>query len=133
MNKYPPHKKKEVLATFKTLHGHIGETCMISDIHRETFTKWMKEDPEFRQGIEDIKQGWIDTAEAVVRKALDEDDVDVAKWVLSRLARDRGYGDKSEVEHKSLNMPVINIVLSKPEEQKTIDIPHTDVPPAQLD
>ena len=133
MNKYSPVKRKEVLAAFKTLHGHIGDTCLIADIDRKTFNRWMNEDEEFRQAIEDIRQSWIDTAEAVIRKSIEEDDVDTAKWVLARLARDRGYGDKSEVEHKSLSMPVINIVLSKPDEQKTIDIPHTDVPPAQLD
>ena len=133
MNKYGPVKHKEVLAVLKTVHGHIGETSMLADINRATFVKWMAEDEEFRHGIEDIRQSWIDTAESVDRKALDEDDVDVAKWVLERLARDRGYGDKSEVEHKSLSMPVINIVLGKPDEQKTIDIPFTDIPPARLD
>ena len=133
MNKYPPEKKKQVLATFKTLHGHIGETCMISDIDRQTFTSWMKNDDEFRQGIEDIRQSWIDSAEAVIRKSIEDDDVDTAKWVLARLAKDRGYGDKTEVEHKSLNMPVINIVLGRPEEPKTIDItPVQDLlPPAE--
>ena len=133
MNKYSPTKKKEVLAAFKTLHGHIAETCRICDIDRRTFNSWMETDDKFREGIEDIKQAWLDTAEAIIRQAIDEDDVDTAKWVLSRLGKSRGYSEKQEVEHRSLAMPVINIVLGKPDEQKTIDIPHTDVPPAQLD
>lgn len=39
-----------------------------------------------------------DICETTVLKAVQDGDVQTAKWVLSHRARDRGYGDKIEVD-----------------------------------
>jgi hypothetical protein len=56
--------------------------------------------PETVQALQDEKEAAIDLAEKVVMKELSTGDIQTAKWYLSTIGRDRGYGDEVKITGK---------------------------------
>lgn len=48
--------------------GHISKSCEVINIHRSTYYEWYEKCPEFKKGIEDIDESFIDLAECALRK-----------------------------------------------------------------
>jgi hypothetical protein len=62
-------KKPAVLAAFRGC-ANITRACQIADICRDTFYRWLKEDPEFRAAYEDSREEAIQVLEdEAVRRA----------------------------------------------------------------
>lgn len=64
---------------------------------------------ETKQAYNDELQKFLDVCETVVIQSVKKGDVQTAKWVLSHKARERGYGDKLEVEGQIYGN--INIII----------------------
>ena len=64
-----------------------GKVCTKAE-HRAVLKAWENERTKV-----------LDKAESNLINGICEGDSGDSKWVLSRLGRDRGYGDKQEVEH----------------------------------
>lgn len=56
--------KKEFLHSFKINAANISVTCTKVNISRTTYYKWMREDEDFANDIEDIRESLIDFAES---------------------------------------------------------------------
>lgn len=52
--------------------------------------------PETQQAFQDEREKIVDMAEATLFKSIREGDTGDAKWVLSRLGKDRGYVERNE-------------------------------------
>lgn len=125
---YSQSTKDQFVKLYKMLHGHIQRTCDSVQVDRSTYYLWRKEDSKFRQAIEDVEEGFLDSAEACLRGAIDdEDDKQASMFLLRTIGKRRGYTTQSDIELKSLTAPVIQILLTPPAETKTIDI--TPIPP----
>ena len=114
--------KQKVVDAYRITRGNITTTCACTDITRKTFKEWIATDADFAEQIQDIKESFLDKCEEVVRDSVyDEEDVQTAKWMLTNLARQRGFGDKVEHDFKNLPPPVINFILAPPAQSNTID------------
>lgn len=130
---HSPEFKQKVVDAYRITRGNISSTCACMDIPRKTFREWMANDAEFAGQIQDVKESFLDKCEEVVKDAVyDEEDVQTAKWILTNLARQRGYGDKVEHDFKNLPPPVIQFVVSAAPDQKTIEIQAEEIPPTQI-
>lgn len=95
-------KKSLFLLALKELDGNITKACDVAGVSsRQTFYNWMESDDDFKVAVRaielEVKDVLLDQAEHVVRYWLLKADKDMAKWLLSRLGRGRGYGNKIDV------------------------------------
>lgn len=56
--------KKQFLTCLEAARGNVSLACKkMNTMSRQTYYAWMKDDPEFKQQVEDIQDGLIDFAE----------------------------------------------------------------------
>jgi len=56
--------KKAMIAALTKSLGRVTEACKAVDIARSTHYMWAKDDPEYAQAVEDIKESAIDFVES---------------------------------------------------------------------
>lgn len=90
--------RRRFLEAFERTFGNITASCEYAGIKRMTFYRWMRSKAEvnvkFQQSINAIRpyEKLKDLAEAVIVHHLNHYSLDAAKYVLERIATDRGYG-----------------------------------------
>lgn len=97
-------KKSLFLIALKELGGNVTKACEVAGVSsRQTFYNWMENDELFRAAVRaiqlEVADMMLDVAEDVLKFHLARLDKDMAKWVLGKLGKQRGYGTVVEVEH----------------------------------
>lgn len=97
-------KKSLFLIALQATAGNVTKACESTGVSsRQTFYNWMESDEAFKVAVRaiqlEVADQMLDVAEDVLKFHLLRLDKDMAKWVLSRLGRSRGYGNKVELEH----------------------------------
>lgn len=96
-------RKSIFLVALKELDGNITRASQAANVARQTYYNWMDDDEEFHKNVMalqlNVTESLLDEAEQVVKNAVLSGDREVAKWVLGRLGKQRGYGTKVEVDH----------------------------------
>lgn len=67
---------------------------------RNTVDNYLKRYATAQAAYDEEKETIGDAAESVVIKAIRNEDVEVAKWYLVKKHQDRGYGEKSQIDHR---------------------------------
>jgi len=108
-------KKSLFLLALKEFGGNVTRSCEVAGVSsRQTFYNWMEHDELFNAAVKaiqlEVADMMLDVAEDVLKFHLARLDKDMAKWVLGKLGKQRGYGTKVEVEHtgdafKGLSFP----------------------------
>lgn len=94
-------KSEEIIRKIEecaALGSSIEEIAFYAGIHRATLYRWMAEDQELKDRIEELQERPILKARQTVVKSLEEPEN--AKWYLER-KRKNEFSTKSEVESKS--------------------------------
>lgn len=66
---------------------------------RNTVDNYLKRYATAQAAYDEEVESIGDAAESVIISAIKNKDVDTAKWYAVKKLRNRGYGDKSEIEH----------------------------------
>lgn len=87
----------------KELDGNVTRAAEAAKISRATFYNWMDDDELFHMAVRaiqlEVDDRMLDDAEEVIKFWLTRKlDKEVAKWVLGKKGRARGYGNRIEVE-----------------------------------
>jgi len=113
MTKTDTHKKVLIAALEKSL-GVVTTACKSVDISRDTHYRWLKEDEEYRQSVEDIENVALDFAESKLHKQIEKGDTTATIFFLKTKGKRRGYIERSEIDHTSkgekIGIPIINWV-----------------------
>lgn len=90
---------EQVLAAIKGSAG-IKETIRrrLGCNSRNTVDNYLRRYATAQAAYDEEKESVGDAAESVIIGAIRDKDRDAAKWYLAKKHRDRGYGDKSELE-----------------------------------
>jgi len=95
-------RKSIFLMVLKEMDGNITRACEAAGISRQSYYNWFNDDDEFQTSVKmvqlNVTDEMLDEAESVVKFAVKRGDREVAKWVLSRLGKHRGYGAKVEIQ-----------------------------------
>ena len=95
--------KAVFLIVLRELGGNVSKACQHVAVSRQTFYNWRDGDDQFSLAVKEIQlnvtEELLDTAEETIKFWLTRMDKDTAKWLLGRLGRSRGYGNKVEMEH----------------------------------
>ena len=93
------HIKKETL--FKALEKSLGVVtiaCKKADIPRSTYYKWLKDDEEFRQQVQEIENVALDFAESQLHQQIQDNSTAATIFFLKTKGKSRGYTEKSELD-----------------------------------
>lgn len=75
-----------------------AEACLYADISTTTLYTYCKDNPEFTERKEQLKNRPKMRAKLNVANSLDRGDVDVSRWYLERKAKDE-FGNNQKIEH----------------------------------
>lgn len=102
----PTVKSEEVVRKIEecaALGSSIEEIAFYVGIHRATLYRWMEEDQELKDRIEELQERPILKARQAIVKALDEPEH--AKWYLER-KRKNEFSQRTEVENNLKSEPL---------------------------
>lgn len=91
------------LKAYEAYGGNITKACQIAGIHRRTFYRWQESTTrinlKFQKRLAAIRPDdiLIDAAELTIASAINDGDVDAAKFTLKTKGRKRGWSEKPDV------------------------------------
>jgi hypothetical protein len=102
--------KKRVLKALETSLGIVSAACKESEVSRTQFYKWIKEDEEFKQEVEELQNVVLDFAESTLHKLIADGNTAATIFFLKTKGKKRGFIEKSELDLTSGDEPIkINI------------------------
>ncbi|MFA6198680.1 MAG: hypothetical protein WC734_06065 [Patescibacteria group bacterium] len=88
--------KKSLVEAMKSHRCNISKSCEAVGVQRSTFYSYLKEDPAFKQAIEDCTEASIDHVEDRLMDNIDGGDTGSICFYLKCKAKHRGYIERSE-------------------------------------
>ena len=103
--------KEKFLQLLESNAGNIKHTLKSTNsgakkVRRSTLYNWLKEDPDFREELDEINEGWIDNVESAIRKEAMEGNVTAQIFLLKTQAKHRGYVEAKEVTKRKIKVTV---------------------------
>lgn len=99
-------RKTLFLIALRSFRGNVTKACHAIQLARQTYYNWIEEDEDFQVQAKlialECTEELMDEAEDVMRFALKDprESTGAAKWLLSKLGKARGYGNKVTIEHQ---------------------------------
>ena len=97
---------------------HIANACKECKMHNTVYYKW-KEDPVFLAVLDKLRDQEVDVIEDSFRDLIKERNPQAVIFGLKTRGKDRGYVERSEVQH--FGSDGIKIEFSEPSNKKIID------------
>ena len=107
------NKKEKLLKALQETQGLIYHACKkAGNISRSTYYRYMREDKEFAQAVEDIKEAQIDYVEGELIKNISRGKETSIIFYLKSKAKERGYAEKLDITTggKPLTELKINVI-----------------------
>jgi len=113
--------KRRLLENLRLTMGCVAEACRATCISRSTFYDYCKEDPAFKQAVEDIDEETLDFAEKKLRDHIAKDNVVANIFFLKTKAKRRGYVERQEITGNSGGPLNVTFNVSSEEEQGAVE------------
>lgn len=98
--------QKEVIDALRKCGGIITKTAeMLGLASIGSFRQRIKNSPVLMAVLDEIRMDVLDKAEDNVITAIKEGDKDLSKWYLTKIGRERGYGEALEIKGELKNRP----------------------------
>lgn len=113
-------EKASVKKILKAIEGTGGLKTAIAaklDVHRETVLNYEKKYDSVRQAIENEREKILDKCESNLFVRINEGNEDTSKWMLARLAKQRGYSEKIDMEQKGELKTILEVRYEGDEEE----------------
>lgn len=109
----PTSKKDIFLEIFEKTACNISEACKHININRATYYDWYNNDNDFKQSIDNLKEGLIDYAESQLMRNISNGDNSSIMFFLKCQGKSRGYVEKvqTELSTSKSDPVVINYVM----------------------
>ncbi len=98
--------KAAMIEAMKQSLGVITTAAKVAGISRQIHYDWLKEDPEYKQAIEDTAEVALDYAESQLHKQIGNGEVASTIFYLKTKGKKRGYVERTEVEHSGSITPI---------------------------
>ena len=108
-NKYTKEQIKDAITK---AGGFISIACKSLNCTRKTIYNYMDKYPELKEAVLDIREQYLDVAEAALIKNVKDGKSSDIKYFLNTQGKKRGYVEKSELDITSGDEPIkINIKI----------------------
>lgn len=94
----PRHTKKETLAAIGRSSGVIAVAARSLGITRQTLSRHIHNNPEYKEALDQAREDAIDTAESKLIEAINDREPWAICFFLKCQAKHRGYIEKSEMQ-----------------------------------
>ena len=111
MNKSRKIKKETLLKALEKSLGVVTIACKKADIPRSTYYKWLKDDEEFRQQVQEIENVALDFAESQLHQQIQDNSTAATIFFLKTKGTSRGYTEKSELDVTSGGKSITDIKI----------------------
>lgn len=103
-------KKGQFLEALTKALGIVTTASKISGITRQSHYRWMREDDEYKQAVDDIDNMVLDFAESSLHTLVGENNVPATIFLLKTKGKGRGYVERSDINIGSAERIKIDIV-----------------------
>ena len=100
--------KKRFLEIFEKKDAHISKACKASKVGRRTYYEWIDADEEFKQSVDDVREGLKDDTEVWLIEACKDGNVAAIIYRCKTICKDRGYDETHKI---SIDKPFDRIEL----------------------
>lgn len=90
-------KKREMIKALVKALGVVTLACEKVGIERSTHYDWLKNDPKYKQEVEDIGEVALDFAESMLHKQIQDKDTTATIFFLKTKGKKRGYIERNEL------------------------------------
>ena len=101
--------KIRMLEELKRSMGIVSLACDKANLSRTQFYQWLKDDDDFRQKYEEIEERQIDFVESRLFQNIKNGDATSIIFYLKTKGKKRGYQEKTEIDIRQVDLPVIEI------------------------
>jgi hypothetical protein len=91
-------RQSQFLKSYVATTFNITKACKATNIQRATFKLWIKKYPEFKESFEDAFETKKDFIEGKLLENINANDSACIIHASKTLLKDRGYGEKQEIE-----------------------------------
>ena len=118
------NEKEDLLAALAQTSGIVSSACKAANVSRMTYYRYYKEDPDFREKADDIKELQKDFAESLILKKMKEGDTTMIIFYAKTQMKDRGYTERKEITGKDgedlIRSKEIDIAKLTPEQREVL-------------
>lgn len=94
-------RKKKMIKALEENNGLVTYAAKKVGISRTTHMEWLKNDPEYKQAVEDIKEAELDFTESMLKKNIKNGDTACILFALKCLGKERGYVEKPKEQSQN--------------------------------
>lgn len=93
-------KRQIVLAALKKSGGNVSHACEQVGISRAGFYLEKQNNPEFAKEVDELQEAVVDLVETALMKQIQEGNTACIIFYLKTKGKDRGYVERSEIDHR---------------------------------
>jgi len=90
--------KKDMIEALEAALGIVSTAAKKANIGRTTHYRWMEEDPEYKQAVQEVQESVLDFAESHLYKLVKEGNPAATIFYLKTKGKKRGYIERQEIE-----------------------------------
>lgn len=94
--------KKAMLEALEKSLGVVTSACRAVDISRETHYRWMRQDADYKQAVDDLSNVALDFAESQLHQQIKKGIPTSTIFYLKTKGKRRGYVERQEIAHEGL-------------------------------
>jgi len=89
---------KQIAEALEVTGGMIAPVARKFNMARRSIVRRVQKSEKLQDLLDDVRETVLDKAQLVVIKKINENNLEAAKFYLTRLGSDRGFGDKKFVD-----------------------------------
>jgi hypothetical protein len=90
-------RQRTWVEAYKANLFNVTEACKKIEIDRSTYYRWLENDPDFAQAVQDAREEKIDFIEDQLLERISSGDTTAIIFALKTLAKHRGYVERQEI------------------------------------
>lgn len=91
-------KKSVMIQALESSLGVVSVACNKAEISRETHYRWYKEDPIYKQEVDNVKNVCLDFVESKLFEQIRDNNTTSTIFYLKTQGKNRGYVERQEVD-----------------------------------
>ena len=92
------HNKKDFLDALERSLRVVTTAAKVCNIDRRTHYRWLEEDAEYKEAVNDIQESAIDFAESSLHQQIKDKIPSSTIFYLKTKGKNRGYVEKQQIE-----------------------------------
>ena len=113
-------RKKAMIDALEKALGVVTVACKQVGIDRTTHYRWLKDDEEYKEAVDEISDVALDFAESQLHKQIKEGNTAATIFYLKTQGKRRGYIEKQQLEHSTDEPFILKLNGTKPETDDSV-------------